>query len=601
MTDTLTQVTLPHWDMSPLFPALGSQEFTRAFDGVKASVAELTIAFDANDVRKPSSATVDDRIVAAFDDLVGRSNDVEDRTRELFGYVYAFVTTDAANEAAQARLSELQIISVDLAKLGKRFIAWIGGLDIDELIARSPVAKAHEFRLRKIRLEAAHQMSEAEEDLAASLSPSGQGAWSKLHGNVTSRVLADVTFPDGRIERLPMSAVRGLAHDPDPDVREAAYRAEMATWPTLEVPMAAALNSIKGWQNTLNARRGDTDSLEPVLRANNIDRATLDAMQEACAESFDDFRRYLRAKARTLGKDILAWWDLSAPVGAEGRRWDWDETASFIVDQFATYSDKLAGLAARAFLERWIDAEPRDGKRDGGFCMGVRRDESRILVNFTHDFGSVATVAHELGHAYHNVNLAHRTPLQRRTPMALAETASTFCETIVTNAMLARAPDDEKLPIVASSLERDFAIVVEIHSRFLFERSLFTGRERRELSARELCDALTDAQREVFGDAVDATQLHPYQWALKPHYYSSHYYNWPYTFGLLFGTGLYASYRADPAMFRSGYDDLLSATGMYDAADLAARFGIDIRSVDFWRSSLDVVRDNIQTFERLAR
>src|SRR5438270_498145 len=151
--------------------------------------------------------------------------------------------------------------------------------------------------------------------------------------DTTVRVLAEVSFPDGRTERLPMSAVRGLAHDPDPAVREAAYRAEMATWPTVEVPLAAALNSIKGWQNAVNARRGYGDSLEPALRANNVDAATLDAMQQAVVESFPDFRRYLRAKAKLLGRNVLAWWDLSAPVGAEGGRWDWDETASFIVEQ----------------------------------------------------------------------------------------------------------------------------------------------------------------------------------------------------------------------------------------------------------------------------
>jgi pepF/M3 family oligoendopeptidase len=600
MTDTLIETQLPQWDMSPLFPSLESPEFAGAFSALEASVGELRELFDRNDVRKPASPAVDDRVVRVFEGVVARYNDIQERATTIRAYVHAFVTTQARNETAQARMSELQILGVELEKLGRRFVAWSGGLDTDELVRRSEAALVHEFRLRKAREEAAHQMPEAEEELAATLAPSGHSAWSKLHGNVTSRVTADVTYPNGHTQRLPMSAVRGLAHDPDPHVREAGYRAEMETWPTVEVPLAAALNSIKGWQNVVNARRGYADSLEPALRANNVDRQTLDAMQQACVESFPDFRRYLRAKARLLGKPVLAWWDLSAPVGADTSRWTWDEAASFVVEQFSTYSERLAGLAARAFLERWIDAEPRDGKRDGAFCMGVRSDESRVLTNFTKDFTSVVTVAHELGHAYHNLNLAHRTPLQRRTPMALAETASTFCETIVTNAMLDAASDDEKLPILGASLERDCAIVVEIHSRFLFERGLFSGRERRELSPRELCDALAAAQREVFGDAVDAGQLHPYQWALKPHYYGSHYYNWPYTFGLLFGTGLYAEYRKDPDSFRAGYDDLLSSTGMSDAADLAARFGMDIRSPEFWRSSLNVVRAEIDAFERLS-
>jgi pepF/M3 family oligoendopeptidase len=397
-----------------------------------------------------------------------------------------------------------------------------------------------------------------------------------------------------------MAAAVGLMQDPDGGVREAGYRGLMAAWPTVEVPLAAALNSIKGWENELNRRRGWPDSLEPALFSNNIDRATLEAMQEACVESFPDFYRYLRAKARVLGKERLPWWDLTAPMGAEDKRWNWDDTASFVVDQFATYSDRLASLAARAFLECWIDAEPREGKRSGGFCMGVQRDESRILVNFNNSFLDVSTVAHELGHAYHNVNLVDRTPYQRRTPMALAETASTFCEAIVTSAMLANSSGEERLGILDGDLVRDCMIVVAIHSRFLFEKAVYEARERRELSPTELCELMADAQRECFGDSVDANALYPYVWCYSPHYYSTAFYNWPYTFGLLFGLGLYKRYEQDPDTFCSGYDELLSSTGMFDAPTLCSRFDIDVRSPAFWRSSLDVCRDKIAAFEALV-
>jgi oligoendopeptidase F len=232
--------------------------------------------------------------------------------------------------------------------------------------------------------------------------------------------------------------------------------------------------------------------------------------------------------------------------------------------------------------------------------MGVRRDESRIFVNFTGSFVDVSTVAHELGHAYHNLNLADRTPLQQRTPMALAETASTFCETIVTRALLARATDDERLGILNADLVDAGMIVLVIHSRFLFEKAVFEGRERRELSPGELCRAMSDAQLECFGEAIDPESLHPYMWCVSPHYYGWAYYNWPYTFGQLFGLGLYRRFEEDPEAFRTSYDGLLSSTGMDDAAALCARFGIDVRSPDFWRSSLDVIREHIDEFVKLA-
>jgi pepF/M3 family oligoendopeptidase len=462
------------------------------------------------------------------------------------------------------------------------------------------MAAEHAFFLRRAAVAAKHQMSEAEEDLASSLSPAGQSAWAKLHGNVSSRLMVDIPNPDGTSERVPMAAVPGFMENPDGAVREAAFKAAISTWPQAEVPLGAALNSIKGWQNEVDRRRGWPDSIEPALFYNNIDRATLDAMQQACIESFPDFARYMNAKAKLIGKERLAWWDLSAPVGNVERTWSWDETAGFIVEQFGTYSDKLANLASRAFLERWIDAEPREGKRGGGFCMRVQHDESRIMVNFTKTFQAVTTVAHELGHAFHNLNLANRTPLQRRTPMALAETASTFCETIVGHALLDNAAGDEKLGLLNGDLIRDMLIVVSIHSRFLFEKRVYEGRLKRELSPAELCKTMADAQLEVFGDAIDPEGVHPYMWCVSPHYYGMPYYNWPYTFGLLFGLGLYKRFEDDPEAFRAGYDELLSSTGMGDAASLCAQFDIDVRSVDFWRSSLDVCRSRIDEFLSLV-
>jgi len=332
------------------------------------------------------------------------------------------------------------------------------------------------------------------------------------------------------------------------------------------------------------------------LFTNAIDRETLDAMLDAVRGSLPDFHRYFEAKAKALGLERLAWYDLTAPLPGEGRTWGYDEGRRFIVEQFATYSDKLSEYADRAYRENWIDAEPREGKRDGAFCAPMRGDESRILANFTPAYYGVSTIAHELGHGYHNVNLAHRTEIQKQTPMTLAETASIFCETIVREGALREAEGSpaEQLEILEGSLQEASGVIVDILSRFLFESRVFEARRERELSVAELCELMETAQRETYGHGVDP--LHKYMWAMKPHYYFSSYYNYPYTFGLLFGLGLYARYEADPDEFRAGYDELLSATGMGDAADLASRFGIDIRAPEFWQGSIDVIRADIDRY-----
>jgi oligoendopeptidase F len=591
---------LPRWDMSRIFPGLESDAFRAAFDRVIVGITALREQYDRAGIRatRRGDAKVDADTVTAFEALIRQQHALLEELRTVSAYISAFVSTNSRDDVAQARESELQQHLVELRKLGTRFQAWIGSIDVEGLIAASAVGRDHAFPLRKAAQAARHQMSEPEEDLAASLAPSSGTAWARLHGNVSSQLVVPVAG-----KTLPMSAVRALAHDKDPDVRKAAYDAELKAWERVAMPLAAALNGIKGEVRTLNQRRGWPDDLAPMLFANNIDRATLEAMQEACRASFPDFRRYLRAKARLLGKAQLPWHDMFAPVGgAHVRAWSWEEAAAFVVEQFGTYSGALAELPRRALRERWIDAEPREGKRDGAFCMGMRGDESGVFLNFGPSFSSVSTLAHELGHAYHNTNLATRTPMQRDTPMALAETASIFCETIVANAALEAGSAADKLAILEHQLQGSCQIVVDIHSRFLFESRVFERRARRDLSVNELNALMLEAQRETYGDGLDPEALHPYMWAMKSHYYSTgrSFYNWPYTFGLLFGLGLYAQYRADAERFRAGYDDLLSSTGLHSAADLAGRFGIDIRSAGFWRASLDVIREQVTAFERLT-
>jgi len=512
------------------------------------------------------------------------------------------VTTNTFDTLAQAKMSELQQSSVILSQLGTRFTAWIGSLDVEALIKRSGSAQTHAFMLRKAKLRAVHLMAPAEENLASELNLSGGTAWEKLHGDVTSQLTVSLEL-QGERKELPMSMVRNLAFDSDRETRRRAYEAELAGWQRVAVPLAAAMNSIKGEVNVIDRRRDWETPLEASLLDNNIDRQTLDAMMTAARESFPDFRRYLHAKAHALGLPRLAWYDLFAPVGSEDRVWTFDEAASFIIEQFGAYSPRLSDFAARAFRERWIDAEPRAGKVDGAYCTWLRRDESRVFANFKAAFGGVSTLAHELGHGYHNLNLAQRTVLQRSTPMTLAETASIFCETIISHAALREASEQEQIAILEESVQDSCQVVVDITSRFLFEQRVFERRRQRELSIDELNALMLEAQRETYGDGLDDNALHPYMWAMKPHYYSSDrsFYNYPYMFGLLFGLGLYARYMREPETFKQGYDALLSSTGLADAAALAEQFGIDIRAVDFWRSSLDIVREDIARFEELTR
>lgn len=592
--------SLPCWDLSPLFPDLESEELADALSNLFQSITTLASLYDELGVHGAAAPPIDDGFIEKFERAVNGINDVEQSFSSISAYLYGQVSTDSRNDTAQARLSELMIRRVALSTLQTRLTDWIGALPLDEILSRSALAANHGHPLRWRHEYAQHLMSEEAEALAAELSPSSATAWNKLHGDLTSQITATIDL-GGAMRTMPMSELRNLAMDPRREIRQHAWEVELSAWEANALPLAAAINGVKGQTIVLGGRRNWADPLDEALFLNAIDRQVLDAMIGEARAAFPDFRRYLRLKAKALGVPRLAWYDLFAPVGRAERAWRWDEATSFIEASFATFSERMASLARRSVAENWIDAGPRPGKIGGAYCMWLIDDQSRILANYSPSYDGVSTLAHELGHAYHNLNETGLTPMQRQTPMILAETASTFCETIVKEAALAAAPAGERRYILEQWLQGACQIVVDIVSRFDFESALFARRRDRELSIGELNQLMLDAQDGTYGDGLDPNARHPYMWAVKGHYYRTDesFYNFPYLFGLLFGLGLYTVYQREPGSFPERYDALLASTGRASAAELAAGFDIDLRSPAFWRMSLDLLRADIDRFEAL--
>ncbi len=594
--------TIPHWDLTNVYPSLESKEFEAAVEQVKTQVGELESLF-AEKVSKTDAGTPLPELAGLVGESLNRFNEMYELSGTVNAFIHSFVATDSRDTLAMKKMSEFQMVGVRMQNLAVQFQAWIGKLApvLDGIIAANETAKAHAFALKDAAEQSKYMMAENEEALAAELGLSGASAWNKLQGTVTSQLTVDFEL-DGEVKKLPMPALINLHSHPDESVRRRAYEAEMAAWKSVEEPLTAAMNGIKGTANTLNKRRGREDALHAPIDMARIDRPTLEAMMGAMEASFPMFRKYFKAKAKRFGKEKLAWWDVFAPSGNANKEYSWEEARAFILENFGKFSPELEAFAKRAFDNLWIDGEQREGKRGGAFCMGVPGvKESRVLCNFDGTLDQVSTIAHELGHAFHNecAYQAGKTEIQQDTPMTLAETASIMCETIVMEAVLAQATDpQEELAILETRLIGDAQVIVDIYSRFLFEKEVFERREKSELSAEDLCDIMDRAQAATYGDGLDENYRHKYMWTWKPHYYypGLSFYNFPYAFGLLFGLGLYAIYQQRGEAFVEDYKNLLASTGEAPAADLAARFGIDIRSRKFWEDSLAVIGKKIDRY-----
>ncbi len=595
--------TPPRWDLSNLYLSLDDPALAADIEAVKKSIQEATQAFETEYLPLLDPATTPEALNRVLNNYVEAGNALELKAGKIFAFLGAIISTDSFNKAAEQLHSRMAIAMLPLQDLSVRISAWLGALGdrLDKALEIPGAAHEHAFRLLEVAKESRYLMSEPEEILANELTLSGGSAWDDLQGVLTSQKSVDFEL-DGKLQSLPLPALINLRSHPDAAVRERAYKREQQVFEEMKEPLAACLNGVKGEVVTLDRKRGREDCLHSSLEMARIDRGTLEAMLGAIDDALPMFRRYFQAKARILGFEKLPWWSLFAPIGEVNKEFSFDEARDLILEHYGTFSPELAEFARGAFEKRWIDAEQRPGKRGGAFCMGVDAvQESRIMANFDGSFDQVMTLAHELGHGFHNycAYQAGKTPMQSNTPMTLAETASIMCETIVFNAILKTVSDPlEERAILETTISSDAQTIVDIYSRFIFEKSVFEKRKESKLSADEISELMLEAQRKTYGDGLDMEVLNKFAWTWKPHYYSTHlsFYNYPYAFGSLFAKGLYSVYRERGEAFVEDYKALLANTGEAQAADLAARFGIDIRSKAFWAGSLAQISEQIERY-----
>ncbi|MBI5963165.1 MAG: M3 family oligoendopeptidase [Chloroflexi bacterium] len=595
-------VSAPRWDMTNVYPSLESKEFKTAIKKYKSLLDEMEVFFKK--ASKADAKTEPKKLGQLLGESVDRFNALFELSNTIEPYIYSFVTTDSRNKDAMRALSEFEQMSVQASVLNTKFQAWIGKLGkaaVKKAAKTNASAKTHEFTLNESVEQSKYLMGEAEEILAAELTLSGGNAFGKLQGTVTSQLTVDFEL-DGKAEKMPMPALINLRSHPDELTRRRGYEVENIAWEGVKETLAACMNGVKGETLTLDKKRGREDAIHTSIDISRMDRATLNAMLGAMKDSFPMFRKYFKHKAKLIGKEKLAWWDIMAPMGRTDKVYSYDEARDFIVSNFNKFSPELGAFAQRAFDNNWIDAEQRDGKRGGAFCMGVAAvKESRILSNFDGSFDQVSTLAHELGHAFHNecAYQAGKTELQQATPMTLAETASIMCETIITEAVLKQVTDpQEELAVLEAQMNNATGVIVDIYSRYLFEKEVFERREKSELSADDLNDIMERAQKATYGDGLDEKYLQKFMWTWKPHYYEPKlsFYNYPYAFGLLFATGLYAIYQKRGADFVPDYKNLLASTGENRAAELADSFGINIRTKKFWADSLAIIGRRVERY-----
>ena len=517
--------------------------------------------------------------------------------RKIAGYCSLRRSANSKDSEVSALMTRIQMLLAGTAKENVAFEKYVGAIeDLDAVLNSDEVLAQYKFYFGEVKASVSHNLSDEAEDVFARLNISGGRAWGDLFSYLTATVEVDYK---GEVTTL--SAIRGLAESDDKETRKSAYEAEIAAYKKIKDPIAFALNSIKAQVNTEAELRGYENPLAMTLEHSRMKKETLDAMLEAMREYMPKFRKYLRHKAELLGyENGLPWYEIFAPMGkAGGKTFTAEESHAYLVEHFESFAPDLAEMVDEAFKNDWIDFYPRAGKVGGAFCSNLPfLKQSRVLTNFSGSFGSVVTLAHELGHAYHGLMIQDHRPLNTGYTMPVAETASNFNELIIVNDAIAKSEGEEKIQLIESQLQDCTQIIVDIYSRFLFEDEVIRRRKNTFLFAKDLEEIMINAQKEAYGDGLDPDTLHPYMWCCKSHYFSAglSYYNFPYAFGGLFSRGLYAKYLEEGESFLPKYRALLKATTVESVENVAHIAGIDLTNPDFWRKSLDVIAEKIDEF-----
>lgn len=579
------------WDLSPIYKGFDDPAFGEDLTALTALVEQYN-AF--------AGSLAEAEPLAGLQQAMALNEKLTTLVGKLAEYASLRQSTNTRDAQAGSYVGQVMSQLSRCAGARAQVQQWIALLPQPEQLAlQDPVLKEYTYLLQNIRKDSTHLLGQQGEEIAARLRLSGGSAWEDLQSYLTSTV--PVSYNG---ETTNLSAIRNLAYSPDPAVRKAAYEAELACYERIRDSVAFALNSIKLETISDCQLRGYASPLARTLERSRMKQETLDAMLGAMDEYLPKFWEYLKAKAKALGHgNGLPWYDLFAPMGASGKKYTAQEARDLLVTLFSTFDEELAAMVARAFDEAWIDFYPRDGKTGGAFCAGIECiGQSRILTNFDGQFGDVVTLAHELGHAFHNQCLRDHRPLNRDYSMPVAETASTFNECVVMAAALRAAKDEgEKLALLESQLQDATQIICDIYSRFRFEKMVFDRREQEFMQADTLCSLMNTAQEQSYGDGLDPDCRHPYMWVCKSHYYGPTYYNFPYAFGGLFARGLYTQYEAEGASFVPKYKRLLYTTPIASVEDTALVAGIDLTDKAFWRSALKTIADQIDLFCELVK
>lgn len=522
----------------------------------------------------------------------------------LTSYANFELATNAKNEKAKELSSKSQMLSSKLKQASQSIEIVVNQIpqELFQKFISFDEAKDMMFLYEHSRKMAKYTRSLEEEKLITKLSTDGLHAWGNLYRTLSGALKVQVEDNE-----IGLAEASSLLKGSDRKKREQAFNGIEQAWETQQESVAAILNSINGWRNevtSLRSENGPLHYLDNACHQSRIEKETLNSLMESTYKRKSIGQKAIKLMAKTLNVEKCSPWDLLAPFPSkvEQEKVPFPKAIEIISTAFSTHDPKMGEFAKMMAEKRWIDSEKSENRASGAFCGGFRRvNEPRVFMTYDGSMGDIITLAHELGHAYHNWVMRDLPIGQTMYSMTLAETASIFAENLVRHHLLEIAENDEqKKMILWEELIEASSLLINIPSRYEFEKSFVEGRKKGFVSSKQCKELMNQAWGKWYEDSL--TEYAPMFWASKLHFSITYvsFYNYPYLFGYLFSLGILAQKDSLGENFPNVYENILRDTGQMTAEDLIQKhFGEDIKAEAFWLKSLDIVENAVNKYEAL--
>jgi len=605
----------PGWDLASEYPAADSAELEADLAALSTLLDEVEALNPALIAALPNAATMSVDAAAPTIATAQRIFKISEKAGPLLSnpltYANCLLSVDARDEAAQVLQGRLQKYQ---KRYGELLEPWSEYLDLvsDEVVEAylaDPAVAVSAFSVKHGRERRHELLGLAEENLVNGLAQDGIHAWGRMYNQLSSTMTCDVQVGN-ELKTMGVAEANGLLQRADERSRQDAWRGINAAWRVHEETCAAAINAIAGWRLELNRKRSKQKPvhfLDAPAHMNRLSRRTLDTLLEVTREARPLARRAARAMARATGRERIGPWDMRAPaptLGGAETPMRFNDAIGLIAEAYGSVDPAMADFVRMMQKNRWIEGTVSSRKRPGAYCTGFERSRTpRVYMTYHGSTSDVITLAHELGHAFHSWVMRDLPDSQRSYGMSLAETASTFGETAVRDALVARATNPrERFDIMWEEVAAISAFMLNIPARFTFEKAFYEKRDERPLRAAELEAMMSDAWQDWYGDAC--SEPDPMFWASKLHFYISglSFYNFPYLFGFLFSMGVYLRRAGGGADFYDRYVALLRDTGRMTAEQLARRhLDAALDQPLFWQNTIERLAPRVAAFEEVVR